>query len=107
MVVIKVRNWLHRARSNVNSMAFRGVCRGASGAIILSMFESQARVGTRGGVRVYTSIINACMDMRVRGPRKCLRGTLNHRVAECSSESKTEDGARGVEVRQIRHRLMV
>lgn len=38
--------------------------------------KASPRVGTRGGVRVYTLIINACMDMRVRGPRKCLRGTL-------------------------------
>ena len=64
---IRVRNCSRsRSGSNVNPMAFRGVCRGANGAIILSMFDSQARVGTRvGGVRVYTFIINACMDMRV------------------------------------------
>lgn len=42
---IKVRNWLHRSRSNVNWMAFGGVCRGTRAAIILSMLESQPSSG--------------------------------------------------------------
>lgn len=61
--------------------------------------KASPRVGTRGGVRVYTLIINACMDMRVRGPRKCLRGTLYRAVVQPGPyvrtygfESKTEDG---------------
>lgn len=96
---IKARNWLHRSRSNVNPIAFRGVCRGTSITIILSMFESQAWVDARSGVCVYTLIINACMDMRVRGSRKCLRGTVNHTVAEYGFESKTQNGDSNLEPR--------
>lgn len=94
---IKARNWLHRSRSNVNPIAFRGVCRGTSITIILSMSESQAWVDACSGVCVYTLIINACMDMRVRGSRKCLRGTANHTVAEYGFESKTQNGDSNLE----------
>lgn len=96
---IKARNWLHRSRSNVNPIAFRDVCRGTSITIILSMLESQARVDERSGVCVYTLIINTCMDMRVPGSRKCLRGTANHTVAEYGFESKTQNGDSNLEPR--------
>lgn len=96
---IKARNWLHRSRSNVNPIAFRGVCHGTSITIILSMFESQAWVDARSDVCVYMLIINACMDMRVRGSRKCLRGTINHTVVEYGFESKTQNGDSNLEAR--------